>query len=157
MQDMADVSIREAQNGDEAQLAAMMAALWPDGSLREHQSEAEALIRTRMSGTLPATFFVAAPADGELAGFIQVGLRSHADGCETERAVGFIEGWFVAEGSRGRGIGRQLMEAAEQWARGMQCREMASDALLDNQPSLRAHSALGFEVVDRCVHFRKTL
>ena len=45
MQGMADVSIREAQNGDEAQLAAMMAALWPDGSLREHQSEAEALIR----------------------------------------------------------------------------------------------------------------
>jgi len=29
--------------------------------------------------------------------------------------------------------------------------------LLNNQPSLRAHSALGFEVVDRCVHFRKRL
>jgi aminoglycoside 6'-N-acetyltransferase I len=49
------------------------------------------------------------------------------------------------------------MTAAEEWARVRQCREMASDDLLDNQPSLLAHSALGFEVVERCVHFRKKL
>jgi hypothetical protein len=30
-------------------------------------------------------------------------------------------------------------------------------ALLDNEASQRAHSALGFEVVDRCVHFRKQI
>jgi len=34
---------------------------------------------------------------------------------------------------------------------------MASDALIDNDGSQRAHGALGFEVVDRCVHFRKQL
>jgi aminoglycoside 6'-N-acetyltransferase I len=32
---------------------------------------------------------------------------------------------------------------------------MASDALIDNDGSQPAHEALGFEVVDRCVHFRK--
>lgn len=154
---MADVNIREAESGDEAELATMMAALWPDGSAHEHRADAEALIRTRMSGTLAGTFFVAVKPKGKLAGFIQIGLRSHADGCETERPVAFVEGWFVGEESRGGGIGRALMQAAEQWARRMECREMASDALLDNQPSLRAHSALGFEVVDRCVHFRKRL
>lgn len=154
---MADVSIREAQGGEEAGLAAMMAQLWPDGSMREHQIEAEALIGTRMSGTLPGTFFVAVEADGKLEGFIQVGLRSHADGCETDRPVGFVEGWFVADGRRGGGIGRRLLQAAEQWARELGCREMASDALMDNQASLRAHSAMGFEVVDRCVNFRKRL
>ena len=152
---MAAASIREARNGDEVELALMMAALWPDGTLRERQSEAEALIRTRMSGTLPGTFFVAMTPDRKLNGFIQVELRSHADGCETEWPVGFVEGWFVAEELRGKGIGRLLMLAAEQWAREKQCREMASDALLDNPLSLRAHSALGFEVVDRSVHFRK--
>ena len=157
MQEMANVTIREAQDGDEADLAAMMAALWPDGSVREHHADAEALIRTRRCGTLAGTFFVAVTTEGKPAGFIQVGLRSHADGCETERPVAFVEGWFVAEESRGGGIGRGLMQAAEQWARRMECREIASDALLDNQPSLRAHSAVGFEVVDRCVHFRKRL
>ena len=49
------------------------------------------------------------------------------------------------------------MDAAEEWARGHGCLEMASDALIDNDPSLKAHEALGFEVVDRCVHFRKSL
>ena len=34
---------------------------------------------------------------------------------------------------------------------------MGSDALVGNTVSLRAHTALGFEVVDRCVHFRKPL
>jgi aminoglycoside 6'-N-acetyltransferase I len=154
---MTDGSIREAQNGDEAELAAMMTALWPAGSLQEHQDEAEALIRTRLSGTLPGTLFVAARATGDLAGFIQVGLRSHADGCDTHKPVGFIEGWFVAEDSRGNGLGRTLLEAAEQWARQLGCSELASDALLDNEASLGAHKALGFAEVDRCAHFRKKL
>jgi aminoglycoside 6'-N-acetyltransferase I len=34
---------------------------------------------------------------------------------------------------------------------------MASDALIDNEPSQGAHKALGFEIVDRCVRFRKNL
>ena len=125
--------------------------------MRECWSDAEELIRTRVSGTLPGTFFVAEGEDEALLGFVQVGLRSHADGCETTTPVGFIEGWFVKEDFRGTGIGRKLVEAAEEWARGLQCCEMASDALLDNHPSMRAHTALGFEVVDRCVHFRKKL
>jgi aminoglycoside 6'-N-acetyltransferase I len=49
------------------------------------------------------------------------------------------------------------MRKAEDWSRRQNCREIASDALLDNLGSQRAHSALGFEVVDRCVTFRKSL
>ncbi|HWG17323.1 MAG TPA: hypothetical protein VN678_05640 [Acidobacteriaceae bacterium] len=49
------------------------------------------------------------------------------------------------------------MRAAEEWARAHGAREMASDALIDNEPSELAHRALGFEVVDRCVHLRKSL
>lgn len=154
---MADVKVREARVGDEPELAAMMAALWPDGAVSEHRAEARELIRTRMSGTLPGTFFVAETPGLKLTGFIQVGLRSHADGCATDIPVGFVEGWFVEEPCRGFGIGASLMTAAEGWARDWQCREIASDALQDNEPSVRAHSALGFEVVDRCVHFRKKL
>jgi len=49
------------------------------------------------------------------------------------------------------------MRSAEDWARAHGAREMASDALINNDRSQRAHAALGFEVVDRCVHFRKAL
>ena len=46
------------------------------------------------------------------------------------------------------------MRAAEEWARAQGCVEMASDALIENERSQRAHEALGFDVADRCVHFR---
>lgn len=95
--------------------------------------------------------------DGALTGFLEVGLRSHADGCDTAQPVGFVEGWFVHEASRNQGTGRALMLAAEEWARRQGCQEMASDTSVDDERSQRTHQALGFEVVDRCVHFRKTI
>src|ERR1700722_401586 len=90
-------------------------------------------------------------------GFIEVGLRSHADGCDTRHPVGFIEGWYVEAAHRGSGVGSALMRTAEGWARSQGCRELASDTWIDHEDSLRAHEALGFEVVDRCVHFKKSL
>lgn len=115
------------------------------------------MVNRRNTGSLPCVTLVAEGEAGGLAGFVQAGLRSHADGCNPQRPVGFVEGWFVREEFRRRGIGKQLIEAAEGWARTHGCLEMASDALIDNQQSYDAHRALGFEVVDRCVHFRKTL
>jgi aminoglycoside 6'-N-acetyltransferase I len=139
------------------QVAEMRVALWPDGPLEEHLGEFDALLATGMSGTLPAVTLVAEDSRGNLIGFLDVGLRSHADGCDTRRPVGYIEGWYVREALRNRGIGKALVCAAEDWARDQRCMEMASDALFDNQTSLAAHEALGYQVVDRCFHFRKAL
>jgi aminoglycoside 6'-N-acetyltransferase I len=61
-----------------------------------------------------------------------VGLRSHADGGDESRPVGYVEGWFVAEGWRRQGIGGELVHPAEEWSRAQGCREMASGALIDN-------------------------
>jgi aminoglycoside 6'-N-acetyltransferase I len=71
--------------------------------------------------------------------------------------VGFLEGWYVVDDWRKCGVGAALVIAAENWSRLQGCREIASDALIDNTTSQTAHQALGFEIVDRCVHFRKTL
>jgi len=49
------------------------------------------------------------------------------------------------------------MAAAEEWARAQGCAEIASDTWIDNVLSQRAHDALGFEIVDRCVNYRKRL
>lgn len=135
----------------------MRLLLWPESSLEDQLNELDCLLSTGMSGTLPAVVLVAEDADGSLAGFIEVGLRSHADGCDTAHPVGFVEGWFVRQDARGCGVGRELMRAAEDWCRDKGCVELASDALVENQGSQSAHRALGFEVVDRCVHFRKPL
>jgi aminoglycoside 6'-N-acetyltransferase I len=125
--------------------------------MAEHAKEVFGVIASGMSGTLPSVILVAHDAEGRLTGFLEVGLRSHADGCDTARPVGFVEGWFVYEQFRHQGVGRELMRAAEQWARRQGCVEMGSDTWLDHEESQRAHESLGFEVVDRCVHFRKKL
>jgi aminoglycoside 6'-N-acetyltransferase I len=154
---MTETSIRAARPGDEDELAVLRALLWPDGTVEEHRREVKRLIESGMSGTLPAAALVAIDARDGLAGFLEVGLRSHADGCDVEQPVGYVEGWFVRAEMRGRGTGKQLMKAAEDWSRAHGCREIASDALVDNMESREAHHALGFEVVDLCVHFRKGL
>jgi len=154
---MAVPNVRPAKVSDSGPLAPMRAMLWPDATPEEHRREIEAAIRSGMHGTLPMVILVACEADGTLTGFVEVGLRSHADGCDPARPVGFVEGWFVLEAFRHRGFGRNLMRAAEDWARAQGCREMASDTWIDHQDSQRVHLALGFEIVDRCVNFRKPL
>lgn len=151
------VTIREAQATDRDQLIEMRVLLWPESTAEEQSEELDATLTTRMSGTLPGIILVSQDQDGALTGFLDAGLRSHADGCDTARPVGFVEGWFVREAYRNQGVGRELMRAAEQWARAQGCIEMASDTQFDNQGSQDAHQALGFEVADRCVHLRKML
>jgi aminoglycoside 6'-N-acetyltransferase I len=106
---------------------------------------------------MPLVIFVAEVSDGTLAGFLETRLRSHADGCDESHPVGYVEGWYVSEGWRRQGIGSDLLRAAEDWARRQGCKEMASDTRIDNLVSQRAHEALGFEVAERSVLYRKKL
>jgi aminoglycoside 6'-N-acetyltransferase I len=153
--DRSDNRVRLAVVADRDQIAVMCALLWPESSAAEHGEEIEKVLVSGAYGTMPAAIFVSQGNDGELTGFLEVSLRSHADGCDPSRPVGFVEGWFVRVPFRKRGIGRALMSSAERWA-GMQgCVEMASDTWIDEESSQQAHLSVGFEVVDRCVHFRK--
>ena len=151
------ITIRPARPEDAASLGRLRATLWPDGTAAHHEAEVTATIAGRAPGSTPLVNFVAESADGAIVGFVEVGLRSHANGCGPAHAVGFIEGWFVSEHARRHGIGRQLIAAAEEWARRQGCREMASDTQIENDLSQRAHEALGYAVVDRCVNYRKEL
>jgi aminoglycoside 6'-N-acetyltransferase I len=151
------IQIRPAHLSDLDQLVALCEALWPESSGEEHAQELGPILGDKAALTTPLIIFVAEADAGTLVGFLEVDLRSHADGCNPSRPVGYIEGWYVAENYRLCGVGRKLLARAEDWARSHRCVEMASDALIDNELSQRAHQALGYEVVDRCVHYRKRL
>jgi aminoglycoside 6'-N-acetyltransferase I len=157
MGSMSDIHIRPAQLADRDQLVRMREALWPKPSAEEHARELALILEGKAPVTMPLIIFVAEANDRKLAGFLEVDMRSHADGCNPSRPVGYIEGWYVAESHRHRGVGRKLLAAAEDWARSQGCVEIASDTWIDNELSQRVHEALGYEVVDRCVHYRKTL
>jgi aminoglycoside 6'-N-acetyltransferase I len=149
--------IRLTQPSDAAELAQLYFALWADSSVEAHRRELDLLLEGKPPSSMPLINLVVETSDGNLIGFLQASLRSHADGCDPSRPVGFIEGWYVAPEYRRQGIGRRLLVAAEDWARSAGCIEMASDTQIDNHTSQIAHQALGYDVVDRCVHFRKRL
>ena len=141
---MSDIQIRLAQISDRDQLLRMRAALWPKTPAEEHARELADIFEGKPVTTLPLIILVAETSDRGLAGFLEVDLRSHADGCSPSRPVGYVEGWYVEENHRHRGIGGRLLK-------------IASDTWVDNEVSQRVHEALGYEVVDRCVHYRKVL
>jgi aminoglycoside 6'-N-acetyltransferase I len=89
---------------------------------------------------------VADRGDGRLAGFVEIGSRTYAEGCISS-PVAFLEGWYVDPDARRRGLGRQLVDAAESWALERGYLEIASDTELENEISLKAHTALGYEEV----------
>jgi len=154
---MSDICIRSAQPSDRSGLVRLRVALWPNSSAEEHDRELAAILDGERVVTMPLTILVAETGDRTLVGFLEVDLRSHADGCNPAQPVGYVEGWYVVEGHRHQGIGKKLIKEAEDWARSHGCVEMASDTWIDNDVSQRAHEALGYEVVDRCVHYRKAL
>jgi len=151
------IGIRQAKPADRDRLAQLREALWPETSAAEHARELESILAGDVPGAMPLINFVAETTDSTLIGFAEVDLRSHDDGCDPARPVGYLEGWYVAGEYRRLGIGRRLLSAAEDWARSHGCVEMASDTWIDNELSQSCHHALGFEVVDRCVHYRKLL
>ena len=154
---MGDISVRLAQASDRDALSRLREALWPTASAEELSRELAAILSGKIPGTLPLVNFVAEASDGSLLGFAEVGLRSHAEGCDPSLPVGYVEGWYVVEGQRRRGIGKKLLAAAEDWARRQGCVEMASDTSPENQVSQRVHKSLGFAEIERSVNFRKAL
>lgn len=128
-------------------------ALWP------HDDRAAHLAEMRRFCESPQRYaqFVAVSEEGAVQGFSEVSLRvDHVNGT-TSSPVGFLEGLYVAPEARRRGIARELIAACERWALERGCHELASDALIDNVPSYRMHTALGFEETERVVFFRKSL
>ena len=144
--------IRRIRKSDHAEWLRMRRALWPSSSAAEHETEMARILDDASRWAV----FVAARPDRRLSGFVEVSVREQAEGCRTH-PVGYIEFWYVDPDTRRQGVGRQLLAAAETWARGRGCREMASDTGLDNVISQGAHRAAGYAEVDRQVHFRKEL
>jgi aminoglycoside 6'-N-acetyltransferase I len=147
------VRIRGISARDRLEWVRLRDALWP-GSPADHDAETRAHFDTPDSTLV--VFAAETEADGRFVGFLELDCRKYAPGCASS-PVPFIEGWYVEPAFRGRGVGRALVEAAEAHARAAGYREIASDALIENNASHAAHRALGYEEVERVVCFRKAL
>jgi aminoglycoside 6'-N-acetyltransferase I len=131
----------------------MRLALWPDASADEHRSY------MAISLAQPDRFLQLMMYDDrrQPVGFIEGSIRSDYVNGTASSPVGFVEGVYVAPASRRKGVARQLYAAIGDWAKARGCSELASDALVDNEVSQRAHRALGFRETERVVYFTRIL
>jgi len=133
--------------------ARLRAMLWPDDDATSHRSDLGQFLARPES----AIGLLARDSKGTALGFAEAVLRAdYVNGCDTS-PVAFLEGLFVIEASRRLGVGRGLIEAVEAWARSKGCRELASDALIDNTAAHAVHAKLDFAETERVVYFRKLL
>lgn len=148
---MSNITIRRATFTDAPEWLRMRLLLWSDGTPESFSMEMEDLLDDPLTPV-----FVAVRPNGVAGGFLEAGTRKYAEGCDSS-PVGYIEGWYVDEDLRGRGVGKALVQAAEDWARSQGLTEMASDTWLDNEISIQAHLKMGYVETERLVHFAKKL
>jgi aminoglycoside 6'-N-acetyltransferase I len=135
-----------------AEWLALRRRLWPDYEAADLAGDLD-----RILADPDAANFIARDDAGAAIGFAEAMVRhDYVNGCETS-PVAFVEGIYVVESARGRGVARALMAAVEAWGRARGLSELASDALLDNADSHAMHQALGFAETERVVYFRKAL
>ena len=128
-------------------IAELACELWPDHTMEEMTAEFQGLLTEKEA----AVFLFR--AEGKAAGFAQCQLRyDYVEGTETS-PVGYLEGIYVREADRGKGIARRLLRACEDWAREQGCTEFASDCEVTNTESQEFHRAVGFEEANRIVAY----
>jgi aminoglycoside 6'-N-acetyltransferase I len=145
-----DIHVRLMEARDRPAWAEMRAALWPEESAAEHAHGIDELLRNGR-----AWGFVA-EVGGVPAGFAELAIRDYANGCDS-RPVPFLEGIFVGERFRRRGIGARLVAHVEAFAAARGFSEIGSDAEIANSASHAAHRGWGFVETERVVYFRKVL
>ncbi len=137
---------------DDIEIVAEMAfLLWPDHDISDLKFELSNYISTD-NGVVFICFCETVPV-----GFAQCSLRKdYVEGTQSS-PVGYLEGIFVKEDYRKRGIGNKLLIQCEEWAKSKGCSEFASDCELNNTESFKFHLRLGFEETNRIICFKKNL
>jgi GNAT superfamily N-acetyltransferase len=98
----------------------------------------------RVAGEGRGALLVAADDDGKVLGFVSVAERRHFAG-DLDAYVGEL---VTAAGAEGRGVGRELLERAEAWARERGYRRITLETGARNARALRLYEHLGWESED---------
>ncbi len=152
----ASIQVRHAEPGDAPALVDLARSVgaepegWliTDGDWRTPSEERRYLRTIRRSAH--AAVLVAETADG-IVGRLSISRDPHP----ASRHVADL-GLMVAQGFRRRGVGRALMAAAEDWARGVGVRKIELHVFPYNEPAIALYEDLGYEREGlRRVHYQR--
>lgn len=126
-------------------------ALFPCHSMEELREEMREFLTSRSA--MIAIYF----EDNDAVAFAQCQLRhDYVEGTKSS-PVGYLEGIYVEESRRRKGIAVELLECCEKWAAENGCTEFASDCEMDNLDSYHFHLSVGFAEANRIICFHKEL
>ena len=142
----APVQIRSFVEEDRAFLIDIMTRLVPEetasprepGAIARYLSEQATGARPFADGT---KLFIAVDDSGQRLGLL--GIRQDEDYFSGHPRA-YVELLAVDEAATGRGIGRALIDFAEEWARERHCHEIALDAFATNDGALAFYERVGF-------------
>ena len=135
------MSVRPLRFSELSEAQALSHQLWPDEPHHDFNGE---------------HVFVWEREGGSLGGFASVSVRPFVNGAESAPCP-HLEGWFVEADLRRNGVGRALLAAIEDWCRAKGYRELTSDTWLDDDRSVKAHTAFGFTPTERIQYFKKSI
>lgn len=129
--------------------ASLCSEFWP------HHTEEE-MISAYNEGDFPHEFLY--ETDNDYIAFMSLSIRSdYVEGKKGREPVGYLEAIYVKPDFQRKGIGRDLVSFARDWALKEGCSVLASDCQLENTTSRDFHSSLGFKEVSVNVHFAMEL
>ncbi|OGO04654.1 MAG: hypothetical protein A2Y73_01000 [Chloroflexi bacterium RBG_13_56_8] len=103
---------------------------------------AQQIARLRQDEGFPSEAYVARAEDGTPAGFVWV-ARTHND--STGQLEASLLSQYVAEPYRGQGLGRRLLDTAEEWARQQGLPRISLSVGVRDNVAQRLYASLGYE------------
>lgn len=147
-----DFTCRPVVQSDMEAWLSMGSKLWPKYTPEELRPTF-----TKILASDKEAAFLAESTDRSPIGFVNVSLRNSYVAGAKNYPVAYLEGIFVEEEFRSRGVGQSLLQISEKWAMEKGCTEMGSDAELENTGSHGFHEANGFKETERLVCYIKPL
>ena len=145
------MKIRAVSDADHPAWATMRTRLWPEADPKELEGELAGLFALDP----PYTVYIA-EHDGRQVGFIELWVRSYAEGGPPEPSA-YVEGLWVDPEHRRSGVASALLRQAEEWARAKGFKWLGSDAEAKNRDSHAWHKAAGFSAIEQLIVFGKAL
>jgi aminoglycoside 6'-N-acetyltransferase I len=132
-------------------LIGLVLELWNDCEFEEEYEAYKSIIE------IENEICYLAKNQGEYIAFIHLTIRHDYVEGAIELPVAYVEGIYVKTEFQKRGLAKELMKTAENWALQKGLKQLASDTELTNAAGINFHQKLGFTEVDRLVCFIKNL
>ncbi len=101
--------------------------------------------------------WLAKDRNSKYAGFAVFTIRKdYVEGAK-KSPTGYLEGIFVEDEFRNKGIAKQFLKLGESWCKSRGCIQIGSDTWLSDKTSRNFHKQMGFWEEDELVHFLKDL